>query len=189
MWVVPARGMRAIGFTYHLAAAQCRAGDLRGFFCRRLTQGASELRHDFHSPLITPTKKKLISPYVNIPKMTKGCCVFFFTHPHNSTKGGKNKVSLNPPVPHHDTDLHLWVRSLQLPAYGPHDMQFLASDSLSTNVKRLFQTEQANNPNFAISGSEGWGRQPDPAEPDSALPGVNQQRLHQSSDTFLKKPL
>lgn len=95
-------------------------------------------------------------------------------------------MSVNPPVPHHDTDLHLWVRSLQLPAYGLHDMQFLASDSPNTNIKKLFQTEQANNPNFAVSSSTAAGTQPDPAQPDSALVCVIREQLHQSPVTFLK---
>ena len=62
-------------------------------------------------------------------------------------------------------------------------MQFLASDSLNTNIKESFQTEQGNNPNFAISGSKARGTQPDLAEPDSALAGVNWERLHWSPVT------
>lgn len=90
-------------------SSRCRSapetsGDL---FCRRLTRGASELRRVFQTPLITTTKKKLIYPKVNKKNDKRVWGFVFFYTPHNSKKGGKNKASVNPPVPHHDTDLHL----------------------------------------------------------------------------------
>ena len=78
---------------------------------------------------------------------------------------------------------------MQLPAYGLHDVQFLASDSLNTNIKKSFQTEQANNPNFAVSASKGGGTQPALAEPDSAVAGVNQERLRWTLVKFFSKLL